>query len=172
MAADSPIRRPGEQRRRRDPAAGLRPLRRKPKELSEEPALLDVSNGGGGMVVPGGEPRDRSVPGSSRRGDGAVVMTGEQGTLAAVSDSGVTPDPETLRRAREIASVPYRGGSDDIDMDRTVEQLAEHPVPEDEDIVVRDLPGSTAPPYDRRVMSGAPIPKASGASREIPGRPP
>jgi hypothetical protein len=47
---------------------GLRPLRRKPKELSAEPALLDVPNGGGGMVVPGGEPRDRSVPGSSRRG--------------------------------------------------------------------------------------------------------
>jgi len=87
-------------------------------------------------------------------------MTDEQGTLTSVSDSGVTPDPETLRRAREIAarlavprprrdvtarrgvgeiaSVPYRGGSDDIDMDRTVEQLAEHPVPEDEDIVVRE----------------------------------
>jgi hypothetical protein len=31
-----------------------------------------------------------------------------------------------------------RGGSDDIDLDRTVEQLAEHPVPEDEDIVVGD----------------------------------
>ena len=31
-----------------------------------------------------------------------------------------------------------RGGSDDIDLDRTVEQLAEHPVPEDEDIVVRE----------------------------------
>jgi len=78
----------------------------------------------------------------------------------AVTDSAVVPDPETLRMAREIAgrlamprprrdltgrrgrgevaSVPYRGGSDDIDMDRTVEQLAEHPVPEDEDIVVRE----------------------------------
>jgi Mg-chelatase subunit ChlD len=70
------------------------------------------------------------------------------------------PDPETLRRAREIArrmalprprrdlaarrgtgslaTVPYRGGSDDIDLDRTVESLAEHPVPEDEDILVRE----------------------------------
>jgi Mg-chelatase subunit ChlD len=45
----------------------------------------------------------------------------------------------TARRGRgEIASVPYRGGSDDIDLDRTLEQLAEHPVPEDEDIVVRE----------------------------------
>ena len=69
-------------------------------------------------------------------------------------------DPETLRRARqiaarlavrrprrdttarrgvgELASVRYRGGSDDIDLDRTVEQLVEHPVPDEEDIVVRE----------------------------------
>jgi Mg-chelatase subunit ChlD len=81
--------------------------------------------------------------------------------ISAVNDTGsVAPDPETLRRAREIAarlavprprrdrtarrgrgevaSVPYRGGSDDIDLDRTLEQLTEHPVPEDEDIVVRE----------------------------------
>jgi Mg-chelatase subunit ChlD len=35
-------------------------------------------------------------------------------------------------------SVRYRGGSDDIDLDRTLEALAEHPMPEDEDIVVRE----------------------------------
>jgi Mg-chelatase subunit ChlD len=45
----------------------------------------------------------------------------------------------TARRGRgEVASVPYRGGSDDIDLDKTLEQLTEHPVPEDEDIVVRE----------------------------------
>ena len=45
----------------------------------------------------------------------------------------------TARRGRgEVASVPYRGGSDDIDLDRTLEQLTEHPVPADEDIVVRE----------------------------------
>jgi Mg-chelatase subunit ChlD len=87
-------------------------------------------------------------------------LTDEQGTLAGAFEPAATLDPETLRRAREIAarlavprprrdltarrgagevtSVPYRGGSDDIDLDRTVEQLAEHPVPEDEDIVVRE----------------------------------
>jgi Mg-chelatase subunit ChlD len=87
-------------------------------------------------------------------------MTGEQGTLTSITDLAAVPDPETLRRAREIAarlamrrprrdltarrgrgelaSVPYRGGSDDIDMDRTLEQLATRPVPEDEDIVVRE----------------------------------
>ena len=112
------------------------------------------------MVIPGGEPRTRSDAGSAKTGSGGPGMTDEQGTLTDVSDSGAAPDPETLRRAREIAarlamprprrdlsarrgvgelaSVPYRGGSDDIDMDRTVEQLAAHPVPEEEDIVVRE----------------------------------
>ena len=75
-------------------------------------------------------------------------------------DGEVTADPEALRRARqiaarlamprprrdtsdrrgvgELASVRYRGGSDDIDLDRTVEQLVEHPVPEEDDIIVRE----------------------------------
>jgi Mg-chelatase subunit ChlD len=34
--------------------------------------------------------------------------------------------------------MPYRGGGDDIDLDRTIEVLAERPVPDDEDIVVRE----------------------------------
>jgi Mg-chelatase subunit ChlD len=34
--------------------------------------------------------------------------------------------------------VPYRYGSDDIDLDRTIEVLTERPVPEDTDIVVRE----------------------------------
>jgi Mg-chelatase subunit ChlD len=109
---------------------GLRPLRRRPKVLDEEPALLE--------------------PG----------VTAEQGTLVAAAGEEPRADPETLRRARqiaarpavprprrdvtarrgagELASVRYRGGSDDIDLDRTVEQLTGHPVPEDEDIVVRE----------------------------------
>lgn len=42
------------------------------------------------------------------------------------------------RGSGRFASVPYRGGSDDIDLDPTIEMLAERPVPEDEDIVVRE----------------------------------
>ena len=34
--------------------------------------------------------------------------------------------------------MPYRYRSDDIDLDRTIEVLAERPVPEDTDIVVRE----------------------------------
>ena len=73
---------------------------------------------------------------------------------------GADPDFEALRRAQEIAarlalprarrnltsrrgigelvSVRYSGGSDEIDLDSTLENLVEHPVPEDDDIVVRD----------------------------------
>jgi Mg-chelatase subunit ChlD len=162
VEADSPIRRQSDRPRRQDPARGLKPLRRKPKTLTEEPELRDASPGGGaGMVLglpPGGR-RDRAGRQSPRGGSGPAV-TEEQGTLVAVTEAAVAPDPETLRRAREIAarlavprprtdrtarrgagdvaSVTYRGGSDDIDLDRTLEQLTEHPVPEDEDIIVRE----------------------------------
>jgi Mg-chelatase subunit ChlD len=47
-------------------------------------------------------------------------------------------DRQDRRGTGELASLPYRGGADDIDLDRTLEVLAERPVPEDEDVVVRD----------------------------------
>ena len=168
MAADSPLRRPGDQGRRRDQSRPLRPLRRKPKTLTEEPAVRDVSpvaGAGGGMALTGG-PRTRSDLPATATGSGGPATTDEQASLTSAFDAAQSaPDPETLRRAREIAarlavprprrdrtaqylqrpggrgevaSVPYRGGSDDIDLDRTLEQLTEHPVPEDEDIVVRE----------------------------------
>jgi Mg-chelatase subunit ChlD len=163
VAADSPVRRPGDPGRRREHARPLKPLRRKPKELADEPSLLDAappSGAGGGLAVPG-EPRIRSGKPSAPAGSGGPAVTDEQASLtAALSDQERVVDAETLRRAREIAarlamprprsdrtarrgrgevaSVPYRGGSDDIDLDRTLEQLTEHPVPEDEDIVVRE----------------------------------
>jgi Mg-chelatase subunit ChlD len=142
----------------------MRPLRRKPKTLTEEPSLRDASPtaGAGGGVALRGEPRTRSDKTATSAGSGGPATTDEQAALtSAFNDTeSVAPDPETLRRAREIAarlavprprrdrtarrgrgevaSVPYRGGSDDIDLDRTLEQLTEHPVPEDEDIVVRE----------------------------------
>jgi Mg-chelatase subunit ChlD len=142
---------------------GLRPLRRKPKTLTEEPSLLDAAppRGAGGGLTVSGEPGTRSAKAKTPAGSGGPAITDEQASLISSPDAALAaPDPETLRRAREIAarlamprprtdrtarrgrgevaSVPYRGGSDDIDLDRTLEQLAEHPVPEDEDIVVRE----------------------------------
>ena len=162
MEADSPVRRQSDRPRRQDPARGLKPLRRKPKTLTEEPELRDISQGGGAGMVLGLPPgrRDRAGLNPAQRGGSGPAVTEEQGTLAGVTEAAVAPDPETLRRAREIAarlavsrprtdrtarrgagdvaSVPYRGGSDDIDLDRTLEQLTEHPVPDDEDIIVRE----------------------------------
>jgi Mg-chelatase subunit ChlD len=117
--------------------------------------------GAGGLVLSGGGRGGRRPP---RSGSGGPAITGEQGTLIsagdAAGDGGLQSDPETLRRARqiaaqlavprprrdtsarrgvgELASVRYNGGSDDIDLDRTVEQLVEHPVPEEDDIIVRE----------------------------------
>jgi len=145
-------------RRRADrPVARLRPLRRVPKVLDEEPVLFDPGPGGAAGLVPGGGQPARDRPGSGRGGPG---LTDEQGSLTGGAPAAAAGDLETLRRAREIAarlavprprrdlavrrgagelvSVSYRGGSDDIDLDRTLEALAEHPVPEDEDIVVRE----------------------------------
>jgi Mg-chelatase subunit ChlD len=42
------------------------------------------------------------------------------------------------RGAGALATVPYRGGSDDIDLDRTLEALAAKPVPEETDILMRE----------------------------------
>jgi Mg-chelatase subunit ChlD len=162
VEADSPVRRQSDRPRRQDPARGLKPLRRKPKTLTEEPELRDISPGGGAGLVVGLPPgrRDRASRDPSQRGGSGPAVTEEQGTLVGVTEAAGAPDPETLRRAREIAarlavsrprtdrtarrgagdvaSVPYRGGSDDIDLDRTLEQLTEHPVPDDEDIIVRE----------------------------------
>jgi len=113
-----------------------------------------------------GKRDDRSGKPKTATGSGGPAVTDEQAELtAAINDPQAALDAETLRRAREIASrlavprprrdrtarrgvgdvasVPYRGGSDDIDLDRTLEQLTEHPVPEDEDIIVRERISTT-----------------------------
>src|SRR5690348_16286210 len=136
----------------------MTPLRRRPKQLDAEPRLLEAGGrgGAGGLVLTG----DRGGrPGGPRAGSGAPAMTTERAGLSAIGD-GEGPDPEALRRARqiaarlevprprrdvtarrglgELASLRYPGGSDDIDLDRTVAQLVEHPLPDEDDIIVRE----------------------------------
>lgn len=157
MAADSPIRRSGP-RPTRPP--GTRPLSRRPKQLDAEPTLFEATPGGAGGVVfsAGGRRRERSAP--ARPGSGAPGTTDEPARLLEAIPADAEPDPETSRRARQIAarlavgrprrditarrgigeltSLRYRGGSDDIDLDATLDNLVEHPVPEDDDIIVRE----------------------------------
>jgi Mg-chelatase subunit ChlD len=148
VPADAPLQRP---------AAARRPLRRRPKELDAEPLLLEPAGGGaGGLVLAGGGRRGAAGP---RRGSGGPAMTAEPGAVAAAPQDAAA-DAETLRRARQIAarlavprprrdaqarrgagqlaSLRYRGGSDDIDLDATVAQLIEHPLPDEDDIIVRE----------------------------------
>jgi Mg-chelatase subunit ChlD len=135
-------------------------LRRRPKQLDTEPALFVPSAGAGGVVFSARQSRDGGRPPARRPGNGAPAITGEPAELLGVPAGGAVADPEAVRRAQqiaarlaiprprrdttgrrgigELASVRYRGGSDDIDLDATLESLAGHPVPEDDDIVVRD----------------------------------
>lgn len=139
----------------------MRPLQRRPKVLDQPPTLHDASAGGrGDPVTSSATGHTIPLPRDDRHGRTAPGFTGERGTLLAAASDDAVPDPEALRRARQIASrlavrrprrdvtarrgagelvsLRYRGGSDDIDLDRTIDQLVEHPVPEDDDIVVRE----------------------------------
>lgn len=135
-----------------------RPLSRTPKQLDEKPTVFEPGQGGAGMVF-------RSRPGArkghekKRSGGTAEGFTDEIAELVPVEASG-SLDPAVRSLARQIssrlmiprpkrdarsqrgsgalASVPYRRGSDEIDLDKTIEMLAERPVPDDEDIIVRE----------------------------------
>lgn len=111
----------------------------------------------------GGDRRGGTPTGQVKAAQGWVATSegGERHTLADVREDGVTA-PEVRELARRItsrlsvrprsrdrsamvsggvgqlASVPYRYNSDDIDLDRTLEVLTERPLPEDTDIVVRE----------------------------------
>jgi len=90
----------------------------------------------------------------------ATTETGERRTLAEAREDGVLGSEVSALarriaarlsvprrgwdRARvaggsgQLASLPYRYNSDDLDLDRTLEVLTERPLPEDTDIVVRE----------------------------------
>jgi Mg-chelatase subunit ChlD len=136
-------------------------LRRRPKQLDTEPTVFRPSTGAdGGVVFSAQRARSGGRPPAPRAGNGAPALTGEPAHLLDAPADGTSPDPEAMRRAQqiaarlairrprrdttgrrgigELASVRYRDGSDDIDLDATLENLVEHPVPEDDDIMVRD----------------------------------
>src|SRR6266536_882665 len=70
--------------------------------VDAEPRLLDVSGrGGAGDLALTGDRGGR--PGGPRAGSGGPALTTERSGLSAVPD-GEGPDPEALRRARQIAA--------------------------------------------------------------------
>jgi Mg-chelatase subunit ChlD len=145
-------------------------LRRRPKQLDGAPLLFRPGAGGVALVANDG-PDDEARPEEAGTAPPpaaapswlATDERGERRTLDELGPPGPV-DPEVRRTARAIArqlsvrrrspdradargagrpkSVPYRYGSDDIDLDRTLEVLIERPVPEDTDIVVRERVGT------------------------------
>lgn len=120
--------------------------------------MFEVAGGAGGLVLrpqPG-----RGGKGAKRPTGSGAGFTDDPADVQPLEDEDLERDPEVRARARQIAarlsvpkppadtardrgsghfaSVPFRGGSDDIDLDLTLQVLAERPVPEQEDIVVRE----------------------------------
>jgi len=135
-------------------------LRRRPKTLTEAPILFEP--GGGGSVLIGGD-RSRSGPAGGEHNPSATGFTEESAAVISLRDTAEedsAADAATRARARAIAarmalrrprrdprarrgvgaltSLRYRDGSDEIDLDRTIDVLAANPMPEDADIVVRE----------------------------------
>ncbi|MGY1857166.1 vWA domain-containing protein [Modestobacter sp. SYSU DS0290] len=139
----------------------MRPLRRKPKQLTEQPSLYEPAPGGGGLALSSGD-RRRTRTGASRPGGTASGTTDEPADLVPLADLATesSVDQRTRARARQIArrlSVPrpprerrsrrgvgeltstaWSGGSDELDLERTLEAIAGNPFPEAGDIVVRE----------------------------------
>jgi Mg-chelatase subunit ChlD len=150
------VRRPGSGK-----ASGtLKPLRRKPKQLDESPSLFKPGGSGAVLIVDG---RSRAAKPTGENNPSAPGFTEEAAEvipLREATEEESTADAATRARARKIASrlavrrprrdararrgigdltsLRYRGGSDEIDMDRTIDVLAANPIPDDDDIVVRE----------------------------------
>lgn len=140
---------------------GMRPLRRRPKQLTERPSLYEPARGGNGLALSSGD-RRRDRAGASGPGGTASGTTDEPAELIGLSDLATedatdqltrararqiarrlsVPRPPRERRARrgigELATMAWSGGSDELDLDRTLEAIAGNPYPEGTDIVVRE----------------------------------
>ncbi len=120
--------------------------------------MFEPGEGGAGMVFRS-RPAPRTGHTVQRPGGTAEGFTDEVAELVPVEATGeldasvralarqiasrlMIPRPKNDARSHRgsgaLASVPYRRGSDEIDLDKTIEMLAERPVPEDEDIIVRE----------------------------------
>lgn len=147
-------------RRDRSGTRGVRPLRRRPKQLTEPPTLFQPSGSGGGTVLSSGD-RRRSGTGASRAGGTAPGTTDEAADVVALADLTAQSDADRLTRARarqiarrlsvprpprdqrrrgvgELASLSWNGGSDELDLERTLEAVAGIAHPEATDLVVRE----------------------------------
>jgi Mg-chelatase subunit ChlD len=129
--------------------------------LADAPRLYQRDRDGAAVVVGGGgrARADGPPPATAAQRWVTTTESGERRVLEDVSEVSahalevrrmadaigrrlsVRPknvDRLTTRGSGQLVSVPYRYGSDDIDLDRTLDVLTEHPVPDDTDIIVRE----------------------------------
>lgn len=139
----------------------MRPLRRKPKQLDAEPTIFrPPSAAHNGLVLAAAG--QRRAPKSPAGGSAAPGESTEVAEVIALRDLATSDDVDLLARQRsqqiarrlalarpirtklarrgvgELASVRWRGNSDDMDLDATLDVIAGVPLPEDSDIVVRE----------------------------------
>ena len=134
---------------------GKRPFKAKPKELDAQPDLA-LGTGGAGLASaaernPARPPERR--PGTTGFGDDPAALDDEEGEPAGpnravrvkakeIAASLVVRDPEQLPRPRrggnEIVALPYSGGGGEVDLDRTLDALAERRSLAREEIIVRE----------------------------------
>jgi MoxR-like ATPase/Mg-chelatase subunit ChlD len=141
------------------------PLSRKPSTLTEAPVLLPMSTASGKPTRPAGAGTevagDPGVPARAGLTGETTIGEAEPGYLRQTDLAAGQADIDATSRwaahiARRLAlrtsgnrckagggrprikSMPYRYNADDIDLDRTLEILAERPVPEATDIIIRD----------------------------------
>ena len=133
-------------------------FRRKPKTLEEPPQLFTPSpDGQGGQGIALRSAGDPPQPPARRDERTTAGQSEDDGVLQTLPDSAV--DLEVVSRAHEIASrlalvrrrdrqplsggrgslhsAPFNGGSDEIDLDGTLEALLDEPEFGPEDVVVR-----------------------------------
>ena len=133
--------------------------RHRPREIDAGPTRSGRSATGAATVLPAATPRPLATPSVSPRRV-ARHVTDEPAQLLKTVPGDKDPHPEVLLLAQRIASrlalprprrdtstgrgfgelrsLRFSGGSDDIDLDATVDRLVEHPVPEHDDIIVRE----------------------------------
>ncbi|WP_204249298.1 VWA domain-containing protein [Frondihabitans sp. PAMC 28766] len=120
--------------------------------------MFDAVAGPGGLAL---RPQPGRAGTAKKRPEGSGAgFTDDPADLVPLDDEAASIEPEVRERARAIAarlsvpkpkadstarrgggdvmSLPFADGSDEIDLDATIEVLAEKPMPEDEDIIVRE----------------------------------
>ena len=136
-----------------------RPTHPRTREIGTGPTPSGRSGAAAAGLSPAATPLPLGAPGVSPRLV-ARHVTDEPAQLLKTVPEGRDPHPEVLLLAQRIASrlslprprrdtstgrgfgelrsLRFSGGSDDIDLDATLDRLVEHPVPEDDDIIVRE----------------------------------